>query len=106
MGGENYARKVGRDPADVTFENIAQFRRQMDRMNTCYKERLITCDPSYMKWTQWIFTRLHERGLAYKAWGEVNWCPSCETVLANEQVIDATSLSTCMSAGPSTPACT
>jgi len=88
LPAENYARKVGRDPADVTYENIEQFRRQMVRMNTCYEERLVTCDPSYMKWTQWIFTRLHERGLAYKAWGEVNWCPSCETVLANEQVID------------------
>ncbi|MPR13849.1 class I tRNA ligase family protein, partial [Microvirga tunisiensis] len=56
--------------------------------NTCFEERLITCGPSYVKWTQWLFTRLHERGMAYKAWGEVNWCPSCETVLANEQVID------------------
>jgi leucyl-tRNA synthetase len=88
LPAENYARKVGRDPAEVTYANIEQFRAQLVRMNTCYQEHLVTCDPSYMKWTQWVFTRLHERGLAYKAWGEVNWCPSCETVLANEQVID------------------
>ncbi len=88
LPAENYARKVGRDPADVTYENIEQFRRQMARMNTFYEERLVTCDPAYVRWTQWIFTRLRERGLAYKAWGEVNWCPSCETALANEQVID------------------
>jgi leucyl-tRNA synthetase len=54
-------------------------------MNTNYEEKLITCDPSYVKWTQWLFTKLHEKGLAYKTWGEVNWCPSCATVLANEQ---------------------
>jgi leucyl-tRNA synthetase len=55
-------------------------------MNTQYGEKFATSDPSYVKWTQWIFTKLKEHGLAYKKDGEVNWCPSCETVLAREQV--------------------
>lgn len=88
LPAENYARRIGGDPAAVTRSNIARFREQMARMNTAYEERLVTCDPSYVRWTQWLFTRFRERGLAYKAFGEVNWCPSCETVLANEQVID------------------
>lgn len=88
LPAENYAREIGGDPADVTRDNIVRFRAQMDRMNTSFEERLVTCEPSYVKWTQWLFLRLHERGLAYKAWGRVNWCPSCETVLANEQVQD------------------
>lgn len=86
LPAENYARSIGGDPREVTLENINRFRRQMRRMNAQYYERLITCLPSYIKWTQWIFTKLHEHGLAYKAFGKVNWCPSCETVLANEQV--------------------
>lgn len=86
LPAENYAKQVGRDPKDVTYENIGRFRSQMDKMNTSYKETLITSDPSYQKWTQWIFTKLKEHGLAYKKDGDVNWCPSCETVLAREQV--------------------
>jgi leucyl-tRNA synthetase len=86
LPAENYAKKVGRDPKDVTYENINKFRIQMNQMNTEYKEMLITSDPSYQKWTQWLFSKLKEHGLAYKANGEVNWCPSCETVLAREQV--------------------
>jgi len=85
LPAENYARQIGGDPKTVTYENIERFRDQMARMNTQYEEKLVTCDPSYVKWTQWIFTQLHERGLAYKKNGEVNWCTSCETVLANEQ---------------------
>jgi leucyl-tRNA synthetase len=60
----------------------------MEQMNTQFQEVLITSDPSYQKWTQWIFLKLYEKGLAYKKDGEVNWCPSCETVLAREQVKD------------------
>jgi leucyl-tRNA synthetase len=87
LPAENYARSIGGDPREVTLNNINGFRRQMSRMNTKYDELgLVTCLPSYIKWTQWIFTKLHEHGLAYKAHGKVNWCPSCETVLANEQV--------------------
>lgn len=86
LPAENYARSIGGDPKEITYTNIERFRRQMSRMNTEYEERLITCDPSYYKWTQWIFTKLLEHGLAYKAFGEVNFCPKCDTVLANEQV--------------------
>jgi leucyl-tRNA synthetase len=88
LPAENYARKIGGDPREITYQNIENFREQMRGMNTQYEERLITADPSYQKWTQWLFTQLHNRGLAYKAEGEVNWCPGCETVLANEQVND------------------
>lgn len=62
LPAENYAKQVGRDPKDVTYENIRKFRIQMDRMNTNYQELLITSDPSYQKWTQWLFTKLKEHG--------------------------------------------
>ncbi len=88
LPAENYARKHNRDPREVTYENIDKFRVQMKNMNTTYEDLLITSDPSYIKWTQWLFTELYKKGLAYKKMGEVNYCPSCETVLANEQVRD------------------
>lgn len=88
LPAENYAKKIGGDPREITYNNIEKFREQMARMNTCYKELLITSDPSYYKWTQWVFTKLYEKGLAYKKVAPVNYCPSCETVLANEQVKD------------------
>jgi leucyl-tRNA synthetase len=83
---ELFAQKVGKPPIQVAKENIEKFNVQMVRMNTCYETLLSTCDESYQKWTQWLFLKLKEHGLAYKAFGEVNWCPSCETVLAREQV--------------------
>lgn len=86
LPAENYARKHGRDPREITYENIDKFRFQMKNMNTTYEDLLITSDPSYYKWTQWLFLKLKESGLAYKKMGPVNYCPSCETVLANEQV--------------------
>lgn len=88
LPAENYARKIGRDPSEVTMENILNFRKQMDGMVTAYDERLITCDFRYMRWTQWLFLQLKERGLAYKADREEPYCPSCETVLAKAQVKD------------------
>lgn len=88
LPAENYAKQVGRDPKDVTYENIDKFRVQMNQMNTLYEEKLITSDPSYQVWTQWLFNKLRVHGLAYKAEGTVNYCPSCATVLANEQVVD------------------
>lgn len=88
LPAENYARKHNRDPREVTYENIDKFRPQMKRMNTDYQDLLITSDPSYYKWTQWLFLKLKEKGLAYKKLGPVNHCSSCETVLANEQVKD------------------
>ncbi len=88
LPAENHARKVGRDPKEITYENINNFRNQMVGMDTGFQEMLITSDPSYQKWTQWLFLELYKRGLAYKKMGEVNWCSSCETVLAREQVKD------------------
>jgi leucyl-tRNA synthetase len=86
LPAENYAKKVGRNPREVTYENIDNFRLQMTQMNTQYEELLITSDDNYIKHTQWLFTKLYEKGLAYKKDGEVDYCNSCETVLAREQV--------------------
>lgn len=86
LPAENYAKKVGRDPKEVTKENIEKFSRQMIGMNTQYETLLNTSDKSYQKLTQELFFRLLEKGLAYKAYGEQDYCPSCETVLAREQV--------------------
>lgn len=86
LPAENYAKKHGRDPKEVTYENIGKFRLQMKKMNTNNDELLITSDPSYQKWTQWVFTKLVEHDMAYKKVAPVNYCSSCETVLANEQV--------------------
>lgn len=88
LPAENYARQIGGDPRTITNQNIQNFRKQMRNMNTLYDERLVTCENDYVKWTQWIFNALKDRGLAYKAWGEVNWCEQCGTVLANEQAQD------------------
>lgn len=86
LPAENYARKVGRDPREVTEENIVSFRKEMKRMNVEYEELAVTCSDDYIKHTQWLFTKLLEKGLAYKKLGTQDWCPSCETVLAKEQV--------------------
>jgi len=86
LPAENYAKKVGRDPREVTYENIENFRGQMNNMDTQYEEMLITSDPNYIQYTQWLFKQLYDRGLAYKKDGEVDFCNSCETVLAREQV--------------------
>ena len=86
LPAENYAKKVGRTPEDVTRENIEKFRLQMKHMDTLFEEKLVTCDKSYQTWSQWLFTSLLKSGLAYKKVGLVNHCSSCETVLANEQV--------------------
>lgn len=88
LPAENYARSIGGDPRLVTNANIGNFRVQMKTMNTQYEELLVTSDPSYVKWTQWLFLKLKEHNLAYKADGNVNYCTSCETVLAKEQVKD------------------
>jgi len=86
LPAENYAIKHNRDPKEVTYENIGNFRRQMGRMDNMFEEKLITSDPSYYKWTQWLFTQMLEKGIAYKKFHPVNFCPSCATVIANEQV--------------------
>lgn len=86
LPAENYAKKVGRDPKEVTCENINNFREQMSKMNTQFEELLITSDESYQIRSKWLFAKLYEKGLAYKKEGEVNFCNDCNTVLANEQV--------------------
>jgi len=86
LPAENYAKKIGREPKDVTYENIDSFRLQINKMNTSYEELLITSDEDYQKHTKWLFTKLHEKGLAYKKDGEVDYCNDCDTVLAREQI--------------------
>ncbi|MDR1571992.1 MAG: leucine--tRNA ligase [Clostridiales Family XIII bacterium] len=83
---ENYALKTGRQPDEVTRDNIAIFTRQLRRMGFSFdwSREISTADPGYYRWTQWIFLKLLEKGLAYKTKGEVNFCPSCQTVLSNE----------------------
>src|SRR3954465_10813395 len=86
---ENYALKVGKHPMDLIPKNIANFQRQLESAGLMvdWRYRLSTTDPSYYKWTQWLFLQLLKQGLAYKKTAAVNWCPSCKTVLANEQVV-------------------
>jgi len=87
---ENYAIKVGIHPGELIPRNIATFRRQLERMGGMFdwRHQLATTDPAYYKWTQWLFLQLYQAGKAYKKRAAVNWCPSCKTVLANEQVIN------------------
>ncbi len=87
---ENYAIRTGRKPQEVTKENTDTFRRQMKKLGLSfdYDREVNTTDPGYYKWTQWIFIKLFEKGLAYKQEMPINWCPSCKVGLANEEVID------------------
>ena len=85
---ENFAIKVGVHPSELIPRNIANFRRQLERAGLMvdWRYQVDTTDPAYYRWTQWVFLQLHKRGLAYRKAAAVNWCPSCKTVLANEQV--------------------
>jgi len=85
---ENYALKVGTNPAVLIPQNIENFTRQLVALGGMFdwKRSLATTDPAYYKWTQWLFLQLHTAGKAYRKKAAVNWCPSCKTVLANEQV--------------------
>jgi len=87
---ENFAIKVGAHPATLTPRNVENFRKQLHRAGLMvdWTKEVVTSDPSYYKWTQWLFLQLYKQGLAYKKAAAVNWCPSCKTVLANEQVKD------------------
>ncbi|MGM9662055.1 MAG: leucine--tRNA ligase, partial [Oscillospiraceae bacterium] len=87
---ENYAIKNHIHPAKVTHDNIANFRRQLQMLGYSFDwdREVNTTDPSYYKWTQWIFLQLYKNGLAYKASMPVNWCTSCKCVLANEEVVE------------------
>ncbi len=90
LPAENYAIKTGIHPKDSTYSNIKTMEEQLRKMGATFDwdYEVVTCDPGYYKWTQWIFLKLYEHGLAYRKKAPVNWCPSCKTVLANEQVID------------------
>lgn len=87
---ENYAIKVGRHPAEQAKISEANFYRQLDMIGNgfAWENRLETYDPEYYRWTQWLFAEMFRRGLAYRAEAMVNWCPSCKTVLSDEQVED------------------
>ena len=89
LPAENYAIKTGIHPQDSTMKNIATMEEQLKRIGAMYDwdYELYTCVPEYYKWTQWLFLQLYKHGLAYRKEAPVNWCPSCNTVLANEQVV-------------------
>ncbi|MBQ1198253.1 MAG: class I tRNA ligase family protein, partial [Spirochaetaceae bacterium] len=88
LPAENYAIKTGTHPSITTNANIANFTRQIKSLGFSYDwDRCVsTCESDYYKWTQWIFLKLYEKGLAYEAETPINWCPSCLTGLANEEV--------------------
>ncbi len=90
LPAENAAIKNGIPPKVSTLNNISYMKRQFNSWGVEYdwSREVISCMPEYYKWTQWIFIKLYEKGLAYKKKASVNWCPSCQTVLANEQVIN------------------
>lgn len=90
LPAENYAIKTGIHPKDSTEKNIATMEQQLKAMGAMFdwSAEIKTCEEDYYKWTQWLFLQLYKKGLAYRKNALVNWCPSCETVLANEQVKD------------------
>ena len=90
LPAENAAIKHGVEPAKWTWENIGEMREQLKELGLSYDwdREVATCHPDYYKWMQWIFIQFYKKGLAYKKENPVNWCPSCQTVLANEQVVD------------------
>ena len=90
LPAENYAIKTGVHPEDSTLSNIATMEKQLKAMGAMFdwNAEIKTCLPDYYKWTQWLFLKLYDKGLAYRKEAPVNWCPSCNTVLANEQVTD------------------
>jgi len=90
LPAENAAIRSGVHPAEYTRNNIALLKEGLQRLGYAYDwdRELATNAPEYYRWTQWLFLRFYEKGLAYKAEARANWCPSCRTVLANEQVIN------------------
>jgi len=90
LPAENYAIKTGTHPLITTEKNIKNFERQIKALGFSYdwSRKISTCEPSYYKWTQYLFLKLYERGLAYEKEASINWCPSCMTGLANEEVKD------------------
>ena len=90
LPAENYAIKTGIHPKDSTLKNIETMERQLREMGASFdwNYEIKTCMPDYYKWTQWCFLQLYKKGLAYRKAAPVNWCPNCNTVLANEQVVE------------------
>jgi leucyl-tRNA synthetase len=90
MPAENAAIKHGVHPSQWTYDNIDYMKQQLKKIGLGYdwQREITTCDPAYYRWNQWFFLKMFERGLAYKKSSAVNWCPSCDTVLANEQVVN------------------
>jgi leucyl-tRNA synthetase len=90
LPAENAAIKHGIHPAKWTFSNIDAMKQQLKTLGISYDwdREIATCRPDYYKFTQWMFLKLYDNGLAYKKSAAVNWCPSCQTVLANEQVVE------------------
>ncbi len=88
---ENYAIKMKRKPQEITKENIENFKKQIKKLGISFdwSREIDTSEPSYYKWTQWIFLKLYEKGLAYKSEMPINWCPKCKVGCANEEVIDS-----------------
>ena len=89
LPAENAAIKHNLHPKQWTYQNIDRMRKQLQQMGAmwAWDHEVITCDPDYYKWTQWFFLRLYEAGLAYREFAPVDWCPSCNTTLAREQVV-------------------
>lgn len=92
LPAENAAIKRGLNPRTWTYDNIAHMTSQLKSMGNSFdwSRRVVTSDPEYYRWTQWLFLKLYEKGLAYKKRGTVPWCDSCKTVLANEQIVNGT----------------
>ena len=90
LPAENAAIQHNAEPAKWTFDNMDEMDKQLASMGLSYDwdRKVATCTPEYYKWTQWLFIQFYKKGLAYKKDNPVNWCPSCQTVLANEQVVD------------------
>ena len=90
LPAENYAIKTGVHPEDSTLKNIKTMEKQLRSLGAMFdwNSELYTCSPDYYKWTQWLFIQLFNHGLAYQKESPVNWCTSCNTVIANEQVVD------------------
>jgi len=90
LPAENAAIKRQRHPSEFTFNHIGNMREQLKRLGFSYdwRREIGTCVPEYYRWNQWFFLKMYERGLAYRKKSRVNWCPQCETVLANEQVVN------------------
>ncbi len=90
LPAENAAIKSQRHPSEFTFSYIDRMRAQLRRLGVSYdwRREIASCVPEYYRWNQWFFLKMYERGLAYRKKSRVNWCPKCETVLANEQVVD------------------